>query len=173
MPQLKGQPKRGTIRDILPAIKTELVDQGVLGADQIAWVARPAPPHFVSDKQILLRPKGFISRRADRDGEGRIGGPLRRILAVHLRVRLATDEADRDDQWLLQEANGYFDLEESVLNILDIFWPHDTAGNALTCEPIRIIEANDAEKDDGDNDWGDGTLYFEMIYYPPRDQSRQ
>lgn len=173
MPILPGQPKRSPMREILAAIKEELITQEVLGEDLITWAARSDVPKFTADKNIILRPKGFVSRRADQDGAGRIDGPLRRILAVHLRVRLAVDEADRDTEWLLKEGSGYFDLEDSVINILDMFWPHDSDGNALLCEPMRIIEANDAEKDREDNDWGDGTLYFEMLYYPPRDQSRQ
>lgn len=169
-----SQPLRGPTRTILEAIKTNLVTLAVTGTNQITWAARDQTPAHQAEHLIILRPRGFTTaRNPGADGEGRIVGKVKRILAVHLRVRQARDEPDRDTEWLLDETNGYLDFEDLVLDALDLFWPADAQGNDLLAEPMRVLDASDVAKDPRDSMWGDGTLYFEMQYMADLDQARQ
>lgn len=164
---------RASIRDILTAIKAELVLREVLGEDAIHFVARDYVPHFVADKDLLLRPGRVTSSEPWNTGAGRAATALKRYLHCICRTRLALDESDRDEKWLQDEAFGHWILEESVLDALQDFLPEDADENVLLIEPMRVVDADAPDKDRKEPLlWGESTVTFEVFYAADIDATR-
>src|SRR3990172_8020876 len=156
---------RTSLRTIAPLITARLVDWLALtDTAQIFWIARNKIPHFLGPWDILLRPRRGFSIQDNSDGGGKWDTRIRRIIDVALRVQLATDETARDVEWLFAD-DGYFALEESVIDALQMFEPTDAQGNILLAEPMRLLEGIEPAREQGNEVlWGDGTLAFEIVY---------
>ncbi len=152
---------------ILRACKAQMLAAKLASSDAIFYLAQPQlPPNFTADLAYILRPRGFTSIQSQYQGAGRFDTRIRRVLDIYLRLRIGRDEADRDNQWLL-DAAGFFVAEEKLLDALHGFHPVDTAGNTLTTEPIRVIQGSDPDRErhkGSGTGWGDALISFEMIY---------
>lgn len=156
---------RADIRDILAAVKAKLVADEVAPDNKILWVARKRDvPRFTGDQDLLLCPRGFRANQETVSGAGRAATEVSRFLDVYVRVRLALDAADSDEQWLLHTSKGYFNYENAVIASLQMFLPLDGDGNGLTVQPLRVMDASDPQKGNDDPLWGDAVLSFELVY---------
>lgn len=165
----QNQPLRIATRRIITACRDRLVNESVLPQDRIMMVARVGQlvPKFQADQELLLRPRGFTSMELQQIivAAGEYDSQQRRVLEVYLRVRKALDESDRDDHWLIDETDGYFDLEDAVVNALHMFWPHTASGDAMLAYPMRYFDSVAPEKS-ADATWGDCIATFVMVYQP-------
>lgn len=159
---------RASIRDILNTIRQRLVDYPVIGTDRVYIVARRNVPHFQADQDILIRALGFTVDRGWADGAGRKATRIDRQVAIIPRTRLATDEADRDPQWLNHASLGHYQLEEKIPDALEEPWfPAAANGDHLTIEPIRMLSGSEADKGEmkgEDFDWGDSAIFYKVSY---------
>lgn len=157
-------PMATSIRTILLAVRERLVVKQVLGAPQILFVAQDRVPRFVGKRDLLLWPGRFQPGSQGYDGQGRDARRVIRNLAVIPRVQQSLDQAGRAEEWLLDD-DGYFALEERVLDALDMFLPENEDGTmALLVEPMRIWEGAQPVKGH-DPKWGKAALQFEIQYF--------
>lgn len=173
-----SQPKRTSIIEIANAIKQCLVDEDVQVSNRIKFVARGAGvPKFQGESDILIRIGGFTSVGETVAAAGRVCTMLDRLIHVICRSRLALDQADRDDTWLLNSSRGHFVIEEQVLDALHIFWPTDSSDNDLTTQPIRVNTSSQADKEASaglrNRHWGYSAISYDVQYLPPLNQDDQ
>lgn len=124
-----------------------------------------------SDRDIILRPRGFIVDRYVADPAGRILTAVRRKLTVGIRTRLQLDDAGHKDEQFLFHANlGSLPFEEEVAGVLQEWSPVDEADNALTLEPMHLLGGTDpgGEREDV---WGQTFIDFELYYALPLSQN--
>lgn len=166
----QNQPLRIATRRIITACRDRLVNESVLPQDRIMMVARTGQgvPKFQAESILLLHPRGFRSQEYQQiiAAAGEYDSQQQRVLEVYLRLRKALDEPDRDDHWLTDETDGYFDLEDAVVNALHMFWPHTADGNAMLAYPMRYFDSIAPEKFVGDPGWGECIATFVMTYQP-------
>lgn len=159
---------------ILQAVQAELADELGLDAARIHIVADRDQPRLDAEQDVLLWPRGFVSQQPDNDGGGRVTTWLVRRLSVITRTRVGELDETGSNSILLTDATlGAFAFEESVLNILQDFFPEDSARNLLTVEPMRVLTGLDpgpAKKEPG---WCDNLVDYEIRYAPALTQSRQ
>jgi hypothetical protein len=180
-----NQPIRTSCVSILKAAASQLLTAlggaggtgFTLDSSGIFLSCRPQMPHFQAEQDILLRPFGFrIDQGRDLAG-GRYTTVFTRRLGATLRTRANLDESFKDQVWYQGDAGivlGHSALEEAVVDALHEFTPTDSNSNALTVEPMKIIEGNDPSKLMNDqNSWGWSLLMFSIVYMPPLNQAIQ
>lgn len=161
---------RSNIGAILEAVKTHLVTETGLASTAILWVQRSMTPHLRGDKDILLRAGRFDVDGQEVAAAGRIATKVTRILEITPRTRVGLDQSDRDDEWLLDTTRGYFELEDTIVDALQLFAPLDASRNMLTIEPMRLLGGSIPQKS-RDPLWGDSVLLFQVKYYLDLDQT--
>jgi hypothetical protein len=167
-------PKRSSLREILPLLKTQLVNwqPPFITTDQI-WIRRHNAlsqknvPSFIGDIQVILSPGG-LSGVYGADGGGRVNSYTYRRVFVTLRTRMDLDESYKDDDRILGDATGvggHEFFEDTIIDCLQMFQPTDTAQDWCIREPIRIIGGSDAMEEDAKNPgWTKSELVFEVAY---------
>lgn len=160
---------------ILQACAQHLIDLEVLEPERIFRIARDhlRIEHYTAPQDILLRPGGFTVDVESMVGGGRRNTILHRDLIVIIRTRMDLDKGGVDKEWLEQAARGHIQLEESVLNAFQGFYPVNDDGDSITVESMRIKAGAMPDKENIDkyDDWGYSVLTFDVAYYPPLDPS--
>jgi hypothetical protein len=159
---------RTSLATILTRLKTLLVADTTLNipAERVLLTVRRKLPHFQADQDIVLRPRGFSVMAKVTDHAGRWQTTLKRRLDVTCRTRLGIDEADRDEDWLTDEAYGHIAFEEAVASFFQTLYLMDDDQNVILHEPLMLMDAPDHEKDADDElqEWGQSTFSYELIY---------
>lgn len=173
---MSGQPIRVTFGTILSAIQAQLVNITGFETTAVKLIGRKdgLVPHLMGDRDILVRPSGFVVPVDQEEASGRIATRLDRTVYIFPRVRMGRDEVDRDTQWLIDPENGIFALEETVLDALLDWLPTDQDGNELTSRGLWLTRGTEAEKElAGDrskptlmSNWGHSCLAFSAYYLP-------
>lgn len=165
--------QRSAIKTILLNIKAWLVEQEVVDASCILLTARPWKDvaHFMGDQDVILKPGRLLSLGYE-DGSGRTDKRVKRMLDVGLRSRDELDMADEDRLWLTKD-DAHFDFEERLADALELYDGHDTEGNLLLIEPMRLASGDAPERLVKAKGWGISVLQFELVYAMNLDQLRQ
>lgn len=170
---------RSNIAAILRGIKTQLVTKTGLSEHLIFMNLRPsgtsAATHpvqsgsylrlFISSPQPI--PEWFAAA-------GRVNSGKARYLDVAVRTRLGLDTVDREDNHLLDTAEGHFILEDQVFDALEGFQPVDTAQNVLTAYPIAAVPPNALPSlpiEPRDPHWAESQILFLVPYNSALDQT--
>jgi hypothetical protein len=173
------QQQRSYFGPIVQAIKTQLVTYTGIPEHRVLLRARhkqAKTTHPVQGRQYLVirpylpRPIGEWTEAA-----GRVNKGVSRPVEIIARTRLGLDQMDRDDNFLLNEDEGHFLLEELVFDALEMFMPEDADTNIIVARPIRCIPSPEpTDKDEPvDPQWGSSSLFFDVWYQLDLDQSRQ
>ena len=128
---------------------------------------------FTADKILILVPQQLGRDAVVSDGSGRIMTALKRQLWVQCVCRLALDTIDDGTQFFTNTSYGLIPFEEQVLNALVEFQPINSAGTALTIEPIKFIGGVPPTQEVESVGWGQETLAFEITYAPALNQAYQ
>lgn len=159
-----------SIGDILIACKRQLIGAVDFFADKPEHVLianKTIMPHLKEDRDVILQPGSFISMAPHFDGSGRINTRFRRYVNLTPRTKVSLDEGDSDEVALTQApdgSTGFFPFEESCVDALSGFWPHDASLNQLSVEPMRIASGTDPAATNLENDWRDSIISFEVEY---------
>jgi len=173
------KPKRTTLREIMPVIKQRLIDEQTIGEDRIFMVAKDprSVPHYQADQDILLWARLVAVDRSWADGSGRVATLLRRHLTVAVRTRLNIDPQSDDTSWITDATLGHYQLEESIPNAFEEWYPTDANGAPLTIEVLQMIDGSEPSKPPSSargaeqtEDWGYTALRYELAYLLDLDQ---
>ena len=164
---------RAGLTIVLSAVKAQLVSYLPITPGQVLILARrrQEAPHLTGDQDLLLKVGPFFP--ANPGISDRIDCRVRQRLTVVVRTRWETDEADRDDTWLLDPNVGNRVLVEDVLDALQKFEPADQNGNALVYEPMKFVAGGEPGKDPDQGEWGEDDITFELPLTLPLKQSWQ
>lgn len=154
---------RSKIQNIAAAIKTHLMTELDLPSVRVIWWARNKIENNQGDKTLFLRLRRMADLGDGWDGAGTTDTRVARILDIGIRSRFETDKTS-DEKWMFHDDHGYFVLEADVLTAMVSFLPMDSAGNALTAQPISLVGAQEASKFPDALQWGEGMLSFRIVH---------
>jgi hypothetical protein len=152
--------KHARLGEVLAAIAAQLVAlvPGLVGARVRTLVKGPEVPRLDGDFDVLLVVGGWRGESSERDRHHR---RVFRRLTVIVRFRSELDEVASDHLWLTR-GGGAADLEESLSEALQNFWPADADGNQLTFQPLDVGGTLDPERHPKDRGWGQVGISTEL-----------
>lgn len=159
---------------ILLSLKARLMRKLNFPTERVLIVARQVVPHLQGMQDVLLWISGGIALQAYSDGAGGYDTRVRRIVHVIPRVNSNRDVKSSDEIWLTA-SDGILALEDAILNALQVKTPFDSQSNALTDEPVRLINSELPQKeaqgirDAASGQWGFSTMAFEVVWMPVLD----
>lgn len=163
---------RSSIIDIAKAIKAQLVAFAGFQPSQVFITSKRKIPHFVGEKDCILRIGGEHPDEPAIRADGRQNNQRYRTVTITIRTRQAVDRAGTDTKHLLNDDIGHLAVEDAVFNALEIFWPVDIAQNAITNCPIRLGPLTETESET-QPEWLSSSVTVEIDYSRNLDQSRQ
>lgn len=149
----------------LPPLQAQLVSVTGLPVERVNFVIRSNPP-MASPQDILIWPSAIINYDPISFGSGRVAPVVTREVRVFLRTRLATDQAEYDDTFLLDASLGHVQMEDLVFGALYDFQPVDGSGNALLSVPLQFKSGPEPLKPEERDipDLGVSVFTFQAMY---------
>jgi hypothetical protein len=140
--------------------------------ERVVLLARAdVPYHAQADQYVRIWPRSQTTQGPIVQGAGRLDARVVRRVSVCLWTRLALDEADRDNSWLLHATLGHLDAEHKLFDALLGFHPEDADGNWLCYEDCRVVAAAEPSKDRAEPEWGKSEVDVEVPYVLDLNQS--
>lgn len=149
-------------------------------AKQLATVTNLHPSHIkiaasdkytlpnLDDTWLVVRPYGL---EPDTDaGVGRRARRSTRRVRVYIHTRCNLDSYG-DDTIALTDTDRHFDLEETVADALDEFWPTNSDDEPLSIEPCHPLDSSSGppeRKPEDEVGVVQSHADFQVVYVPPK-----
>jgi hypothetical protein len=150
--------------DILESIRDRLVSVTGISDDFVRSVGSDDYKYSFEETMIALRPLGPLP--FTNAGGGRRARPETRIVRIYINKRSSLDPVGSDSVAL----GELFELENTVNDALDDWFPVDADDNVLTIEPLHPTDStNGPPIRQSQNDVGEiySLLAYEVVYLRP------
>ena len=144
-----------SIIDIAAVLGQHLQTFGVCAPSQFVVTCLPPEdvPHTTGDFDVLFVIGGETPDVKVIDGAGRNVNLRTREITLVARSRVLLDPVGSDQLAMLDVGTGHVQLEDSICNACEIYWPMDEAGNPLAVQPIRLGRLAKARKEKQHPEW--------------------
>lgn len=157
-----------SFRSIINALKQKLVADEILPDGVVYVTLRMNPPALDGMKSLAIVPLYQMFVKESTDGHGRCGTYKKARVNIYYRHESLIDQTYQDDEWLLQEDRGYFDVIDRIEDSVDLWHPQDTDNNFLLTQPARCLMNNEPRKNYQDHTRGDGMVELELEFQARR-----